>query len=222
MRRGHWLSRIFGAGAGSRGGRRRTVLRATYNAAYSPLDDEAAFQKLSARFGSERDVVAETFRKYALLHKRDEYIHDRVCRLMAALMEGHAVEPVAAHNEELFDREEAIGRMPIRLAFQQLADKQPGLQDLARQAQTLSTGPEDGNGRLPNKITTGIREALDDGATTSLGPIGKDLAMSVVHSYLAMLTGNLPGGSPDTPYFDGRKMVVMTGELGRRTTDSPR
>ena len=186
------------------------VIRAAWAAAYSPLDDgetKLKLQKQLESLGVAPQLVAEALADFGM---HDGYIDDRACRLIAAVAEDAAVEPIAQGLAELFAEEEALGRLPMNLAFRRLADMEPALRDLEQQARSVSAGED----RLPQAITQPLRQLVGAGACTDHELLCTNLATSIAHQYLEMLAGNTRLGTADTPYFDSpRKQVIRSAML---------
>ena len=187
--------------------RRGPVLRAAMGAARSSSTDAEATTKLRERVKGEPSVVREVL---DMLDRRDSYVDDRAYRLLEAAFTDDAVAAIPPERAVLFGQEEAIGRMPIEQAFGRLAEAEPRLLDLEREAQRVGAASEPlGEGpRLPKLLEQPLPELVGAEASSKDKLLRTSLASSVVRQYLRMLAGDTRLGSSTTAYFDSPMKVV--------------
>jgi hypothetical protein len=174
--------------------------RAAMDAAYGSLDDEAAKLSLRGRLEADSKVLKEA--TIVLARHRDDYIDDRAYRLLSAASADTAVQPIPPERQELFAEEEALGRMSIEQAFQRLAEMEPRLLDVQRQAQASSAGERDQECGLRKRLGQMLHGLVGGGASGDQELLRTTLATSIVYQYLEQLSGNTRLGSPRTAYFD--------------------
>ncbi len=190
--------------------------RAAREAAYGPVDDEAAKVALGGRIGDEAEVLKEA--AIHLAKRRDDYIGDRAYRLLSAAAAGTVVQSIPPERQELFTEEEAIGRMPIEQAFQRLAEIEPRLLDVERQARGAEL--ED-RGSLPLDVDRRLRSLVGGAAERDDELLRSNLASSIAQHYLRVLAGDSRCGSPNMPFFENpRKTFSVTIPI-RRSKHSP-
>lgn len=198
------------------------VMRAAQRAAHSSLDDETARTELRESLAQDPQVIDETLNHF---RQRDTYIDDRAYRLLAATATDAPVAPVSQELAELFAREEAIGRMPIERAYQRLAEIEPRLLDLERQARIVQADDDAGQRGLPKHIDQPLRRLVGAGADSDHELLHINLATSIAHHYLEFLAGDSSLDTPDTPYFNSRsRRVVFSSVLWkarRQKRDGP-
>lgn len=195
--------------------RQLPVHRAAMKAAQSSLDDEQAKAQLEERLEADPPVVEDTLA--FLAHLRGDYIGDRAYRLLSACAAGTRVQPIPPEQAQLFAEEAAIGRMPIEQAFRQLAEVEPRLLDLQRNAQTvrLREAPS-GSHALPEEMRLPLDRLVGSDAARDSPLLHTDLATSIVHTYLHHLIGDMRLGAPDAAYFDGPRVVVRSSSFRLR------
>jgi hypothetical protein len=190
--------------------------RAAKEAAYGPLDDEAAKVALGDRLEDEPEILKEA--TIDLARRRDDYIGDRAYRLLSAATAGTAVQPIPPERQELFAGEEAIGRMPIEQAFQRLAEIEPRLLDVERQTRAAEV---DDKGSLPLDVNGRLRSLVGGAAERDDELLRCNLASSIAQHYLRVLAGDSRCGSPDMPFFENpRKTFSVTIPI-RRSKHAP-
>jgi len=195
----------------ARSERTRPVISAARGAAYSSHDDETARAKLCERLTGDAEAVEEALAHY--LH-RDDYIADRAYRLLAAASAGTTVEATPPGRAELFEQEQALGRLPIAEAFERLTEIEPGLVEARRQASVLNGGAEMDRRGLTRHIREGLGELVGGGARSGHPLLSSTLATSIVHQYLQIAAGNTRFGTADVAYFDSAvKQVVASNVL---------
>jgi len=185
--------------------------RAAREAAYGPRDDEAAKVELAGRVADEAQALKEA--AVDLAKRRDDYIDDRAYRLLSAAAAGTAVQSIPPERRELFTAEEAIGRMPIEQAFRHLAEIEPRLLDVERQARGASVAD---NGGLPVDMARRLRSLVGGAAERDDELLRSNLASSIAQHYLRVLAGDSRCGSPDMPFFENpRKTFSVTIPIRR-------
>jgi hypothetical protein len=128
---------------------------------------------------------------------------------------GGPVQPIPPERQELFAEEESIGRIPIEQAFQHLADLEPRLLDVKRQAEAPTSAEHSQECGLSKPLRQQLHGLIGGGASAEHELLHGSLATSIVHQYLGQLTGSTRFGSPALAYFDTpTKHVVMTGSFG--------
>ncbi|MGZ4201105.1 MAG: hypothetical protein ACXVRH_03490 [Thermoleophilaceae bacterium] len=162
--------------------------------AWSPASDEEARDELARRVDlrerleDDRTAISDAVEE--LGRKRESFIDDRAYRLLSAAMTGSAVRPIDPAMADLFRREEQLGRMPLKEAFEQLAALQPRLRDAKETSELVGYGAGDADPLLRS-----------------------DLAASVVSLY-----GKAMRGFPvdvERPYFEANfTSGVITGGFG--------
>jgi hypothetical protein len=192
------------------------VQRAAKEAAYGPLDDEAAKVVLGDRLEDEPEVLKEA--TIDLARHRDDYIGDRAYRLLSAAAAGTAVQSIPPERQELFTGEEAIGRMPFEQAFQRLAEIEPRLLDIERQTRAAEV---DDKGSLPLDVNRRLRSLVGGAAERDDELLRCNLASSIAQHYLRVLAGDSRSGSPDMSFFENpRKTFSVTIPI-RRSKHAP-
>jgi hypothetical protein len=159
--------------------------RAAKQAAYGPLDDEAAKAALRERIGGEAEALREA--TIDLAKRRDDYIGDRAYRLLSAAAAETAVQSIPPERRELFSGEEAIGRMPIEQAFHRLAGIEPRLLDIERITRSAEV---DAGGSLPPDVDRCIRSLVGGAAERDDELLRSHLASSIAQQYLRVLAGD--------------------------------
>jgi len=190
--------------------------RAAREAAYGPPDDEAAKVALAGRVGDEAEALKEA--AIDLAKRRDDYIGDRAYRLLSAAAAGTAVQSIPPERRGLFAAEEAIGRVPIEQAFRRLAEIEPRLLDVERQARGASLAD---NGSLPSDMDRRLRSLVGGAAERDDELLRSNLASSIVHHYLRALAGDSRCGSPDMPFFENPRKTFSVTIAIRRSTHAP-
>lgn len=202
--------------------RGNVVLRATIRAAVSTDTDQEAVSHL-------REVVAKDRREadsaWRILQGSDlRYDMDRARRLLGAALTGREVEPPPADRLDLFDQEERLGRMPLDQAFDLLAQRRPGLREIAtRAAGARGTRRAKASGWSLQIGTHVIKAApISNEAGTALSSFAGEsdalaesgIARAIAKEYLMVLEGTLDRDTT-TPHFNCRKLIVQTGTLYR-------
>jgi hypothetical protein len=195
----------------ARSERTMPVTRVAHRVAYGSLDDEAAKLSLREQLDVEPEVLDEALADF---HSRDDYINDRVYRLLASVATDTEVAAIPTERVELFAEEEAIGRIPIKQAFDRLAEIEPRLLDLERQMLNASQKNQPERCELPRHVREQLSHLVGGGVSDVHGLLHTTLATSIVHQYLQILAGNTRLGTPDVAYFDSLiKHVVSSGVL---------
>lgn len=174
-------------------------------AACSSLDDSQAKALLAERLS----VFAERLSAdpgsmdaaRTILSRRSEYMSNRAYRLLSAIAGDTHVAPVPQHLEQLFDQEEALGRMPLDRAFQCLAEMEPRLRDVEQQVHREIVDPEH-RPELAQSVHKVLINLVGVSADQDFAILGTNLAASIVRQYLEILSGTTILGSVSTPYFD--------------------
>lgn len=191
------------------------ILRAAQAMAYRDVDDEAAKTALTGQLKQSTGELAEALQdmtRFATT-SRDDYIHDRAYRLLAASASGTGVAPPPPERSVLFAREESLGRMPISQAFAVFKDIEPRLLDVERKATVVEL--ED-NGSLPPDLRRRLGVLVGGGAERDDELLRSTLASSTAQHYLRVLAGDSRCGPPDMPFFDNpRKSFSVTIPIRR-------
>jgi hypothetical protein len=145
---------------------------------------------------------------------RRDSIDDRAYRLLAAVAADSPVAPIRPELAELFAREEALGRIPMQQAFEQLAEIEPGLRDLSRQAAAAANSGGSEDWGLPKDLRERVNDLLDGGARSDDALLHSNLATSIVEQYLLILAGDTRVGTPEVSYFDAPIKRVVTRVRG--------
>lgn len=194
--------------------------RAAREGAYSSLDDEAAKLALARRLEADSKVLNEA--TIDLSRHRDDYIQDRAYRLLSAAATGTAVQATPPERQALFAEEAALGRMPIEQAFARLAEMEPRLLEVQRQAQRGSPDGDPEESGLLKRLNEKLRGLVGGGASRHHELLRTNLASSIVHQYMWQLTGATQFGSPSTAYFDSpTKQFVASVAFGSARRDEP-
>lgn len=187
-------------GAKERRERTAAVWRAADWVAYQPVDDETAKAQLAERLEGGVADIQETLGELDVCG-REDYISDRSYRLLAAIGAGSPVEPIPSERAGLFAREEALGRMPIEQAYATLAEIEPGLLDIERQAASY-TGRQPDEQRLPKELRDALTDLVGGGAVREDTLLRGKLASSIAEHYLRALMGETRLGPTDMPFFE--------------------
>lgn len=185
------------------------VLRAARTLAYLPLGDELAKNQLSEQLPA--DAALEE--ALASIAEREDYISDRVYRLLAAVAAQTTVEPIPSRNTDLFAEEESLGRLPLEQAFQHLAGIEPDLLGLRSRAQTART--QEGHERvLPKDLDQELKRLVGGAAQRENRLLRSDLASSIAQHYMRLLLGDAQYGPADMAFFENpRKTFSVTRVL---------
>lgn len=188
------------------------MLGTTLALARSDLTDEEARERLhevarSSEFGAEG--VVEEFERKLPNRTYDSYVEDRAYRLAKAVMVGRTVEPQDPALREQFRLEEELGRLPLDLAFDQLASLIPELN--AWRIAIEENGVEI---HAPEMKRLEKIVGPNAGQTDSLAR--SHLAKAVATEYLSTLAGNRSQGDIHTSYFVLIKRPSTTVVFDRR------
>ncbi|MHB1571687.1 MAG: hypothetical protein ACYC0H_21125 [Solirubrobacteraceae bacterium] len=159
------------------------------DAAYSSGSDEELVAELRARvpdddFGLEA-AIEQTARD------RSNFINDRAHRLLRAISEGGPVIGIDPAVADLFQQEQALGRLPLREAFARLAEHDPGLLEL--------DGRDDVTSSPDVTDLVGIKARSHDPLLMS------DISASIVMQYLDAVNKER-SHELEAPYFESRRM----------------
>jgi hypothetical protein len=105
------------------------VSSAADRVAEGELTDDDASAELRAALPTDNEIVREAVRNR--VNGRTDYLRDRAYRLLVAAATNTPVRPIDPVVAELFERERAVGRLPLRDAFRRLAEIEPGLLELS-------------------------------------------------------------------------------------------
>ena len=123
------------------------VFLAASQLAYGALDDDSAKAQLRSRQEAEpallRDAAIERSKQ------REDYVGDRVYRLLSAAAADGPVQPIPPERAELFSREAALGRMPMQEAFSQLVRLEPALGEIESDVRSGERHSDPGGGSPP-------------------------------------------------------------------------
>jgi hypothetical protein len=197
-------------------------IQAATQLAYEALDDESAKTQLQSRLGAEPGLLREAAIERS--KQREDYLGDRAYRLLSAAAADTPVQPTPPERAELFASEAALGRMPMREAFKQLAAVEPELAKIERDvlAGERRFGPgdrsaPDGLQLLSRRVEGRLRELVGGGAQREDVLLQSNLAGSIVHQYLRILAGDSHLGKTTEFFFETpRKSFVATLAFRRR------
>jgi hypothetical protein len=184
----------------------RAVMRAAARQARSTLDDARAKSELEREVSAHGDGVRNAHD--ALRRDRAEFVTDRAFRLLDAVVCDTSVDAISAAKIDIFTREEELGRTSVELAFGQLAEMEPRLDELVRS-----------RGEAP---TIRLSELVGPNAQHPDPLMRSQLALSIATHYLAILNGKLPPEAKNESYFSARRRVVVrSGALTGPDLESP-
>lgn len=191
----------------------RAVARAAARQARSTLDDARAKSELEREIPPGGDGVRTAHE--ALRMDRAEFVTDRAFRLLDAVVRDTSVDAISTLKIDVFTREAELGRTSVELAFRQLAEMEPRLDEFVQS-----------RGEAP---TIRLSELVGPNAQHPDPIMRSQLALSIATHYLAVLSGKLPAEDRTEAYFSAhRRVVVRSGaltrsnlDLGPRRSDSP-
>jgi hypothetical protein len=123
--------------------------------------------------------------------RRDEFLSDRAFRLLYAVTHRLPVEPMPGEWQELFRREERLGKLPLATAYAELVEMEPRLIDA--EFAPMLVGPN---------------------AEHSDPLVRSQLALSITAQQEAVVRGELDQGQANISYFAAPlKRVRRSGTL---------
>ena len=174
-------------------------LQAAEQLACSTLSDEEARDRLRPRVAGNEQPVLDAIEWLGL--RRDEYIGDRAYRLLLAAATDTPVRPIDPAMADQFAAERELGSMPLDEAFERLAEMEPGLRELPREA-----SPRDREFMKQRSELVGI------GARSGDPLMSSDLAASIVMLYTRARSRKDPDLDLTTSYFESpKKAGVRSG-----------
>lgn len=194
----------------------RQLVGATLGLARSELSDEQACERLrtialSSELGA-RGVVQE-FERRRDNYVRESYLGDRAYRLAKAVLTDGPVESQEPALREQFRAEEELGRLPLDVAFERLAELVPDLN-------AWQAAVEDGalEMHVPEMKRLGKLVGPDSGQSNTLAR--SQIANAVATAYLSVLAGDTRQDDVHTPYFVIAGRPSMTVVFDRRNPDT--
>lgn len=196
--------KLIGGSSWVRGeiGRQKKMIEVLIEAervAYNSLDDSKVKTMLAERLGGDHSSIDGAL---TVLARRIEYISDRARRLLLAVGSNSPVAPMPQEWSDLFTREEALGRMPLKDAFCRLAESEPRLADLGQEVECREITGDDRASRLPSNVNKTLAGLVGADASVDDVLLRTNLAASIVRQYLEIESGITILGEVDTSYFD--------------------
>lgn len=151
------------------------IVRAARDLAYEPISDVEARDRLGARIG-DAEAAREAIEMLSV--GRDSFVKDRAYRLLTAAVGREDVRPIDPAVREAFQREEALGRMPLNEAFAHLAELEPDLTQAAEAEPLIGRSDR-------------MRELVGLQARSGDPLLRSDVAASVVSQYVGIRKGLL-------------------------------
>jgi len=190
--------------------------QAAMSAASSTADDETARMSLRAQLTAPADVLREA--AVELSKDREDYVHDRAYRLLSAAAADGPVQPIPPERSDLFDRERALGSMPMGQAYRELASIEPGLQRIEQRVRAGEHEREaDGRSALGKEIDQQLRELVGGGATRDDELLRTTLAGSLARQYLWILSGATQFGTADDSFYQAPLRTFVSSTVIRRS-----
>lgn len=122
-----------------------------------------------------------------------EFLSDREFRLLLAVATNTPVRPIDPQLAGLFAEEENLGRLPVRAAFDRLAELEPGLRELESSKVSAVRTParlqNDGHRPGREQDLVGIR------ARSGMALLRSDSSDSIARQYLGINAGRIKGTS---------------------------
>jgi hypothetical protein len=190
--------------------------------AYGALDDESAKAQLCSRLAGESELLRDAAIERS--EHREDYVADRVYRLLSAAAADAPVQPIPPERAGLFSREAALGRMPMQEAFGRLARLEPALGEIEsdvrsgeRRFDSGGGSPPAGRQLLSKRVEQRLRELVGGAAQREDELLRSDLAGSIAHQYLRILAGDAHLGKTTESFFETpRKSLVASFAFRRR------
>lgn len=187
-------------------------LNAAHKLDYSPLSDDEALRELRERVDHDPSGL-----RLAVEHSsgvRADFISDRTFRLLSALAGGTSVRPIDRDRAELFEQEEALGRLPLHEACEYLSELEPGLLGLERDSGESAgpPGPRPYDRQVDRAAAPNEQKRLVGiGARSGAPLLSSPIAAGIVRQYLAVRAGGTRRASLHASYFDAPEVRKLNG-----------
>lgn len=198
------------------------VFLAASQLAYGALDDDSAKAQLRSRQEAEPELLRDAAIERS--KHREDYVGDRVYRLLSAAAADAPVQPIPPERAGLFSREAALGRKSMQEAFSQLARLEPALGEIEsdvrsgeRRFDRGDRSPPAGLQLLSKRMQARLGELVGGAAQHEDELLCTNLAGSIAHQYLRILAGDAHLGKTTESFFETpRKSLVASFAFGRR------
>jgi hypothetical protein len=181
-------------------GRRSSISNVALHLAESAKSDEQVVGRLRSMVEDDPGEARAALAGFG--RRRTRFDYDRAYRLLDAALVDDPVEPIAEEKRELFTREEALGRMPLKDAFAYVAKLEPHLRDLEDAVGGSSAASE----KIPSYASTMLLEREEPDSL-----LESEFTRALCVQYLEILAG-FSSGDVACPFFElsGKKVILTT------------